>query len=133
MKYEDIITMNRPVSKYPKMSISDRAAQFSAFAALTGYDDKVKETARIVDEKITLDEESLSLLDKSFKEIEKEIRKKPEVYITYFINDSKKIGGMYVDEVKKIIKIDYDNQKLLFQDEKEIEFEDIYAIELKRD
>lgn len=128
-----MLKMDRPPSKYPKMAIADRAAQFSPFAALTGYEDKVKEEARIVNEKIVLDEESLSIIDKNFKEIKSHISLKPEVYVTYFISDSKKFGGIYVDEIKRIVKIDYDNSKIICEDGLIIELDDIYSIELKKD
>ena len=69
-KYEDIIHLPHHVSKkYPQMPVSDRAAQFIPFMALTGYEDAVEETARLTDRKIDLDETQKNLLDDLLEDI----------------------------------------------------------------
>lgn len=77
------------------MSNYDRAAQFSPFAALTGYDDAVKETARLTDSKIELDEYELQELNEKLNKIQDNLREDAEVSITYFVTDKKKSGGSY--------------------------------------
>ena len=110
--YDDIINLKRPVSKHPKMSLYQRSAQFAPFAALTGYEGQVKETARLTDKKIELDEEVKVMLDMKIQVIQEMLSNNPELEITYFISDSKKEGGRYdtiIDSIKKI-----DNYKQQF-------------------
>ena len=84
-KYDDIIKLPHFVSeKYPQMSMHDRAAQFSPFAALTGYDDLVKETARITDQKVYLDAYILNNLNERLCILKKKLSERTEVDITYF-------------------------------------------------
>lgn len=88
--YDDIINLNRPKSKYPQMSLYQMSAQFAPFAALTGYEGQVKETARLTDKRIELDEEIKVKLDMKIQVINEFLSSNPEVEITYFIPDSKK-------------------------------------------
>ena len=105
--YEDIVDMPHHVSeKRPKMSMTDRAAQFSPFAALTGYEDAIKETARLTEEMCILDEDSKAELDRKLRELTAESKENREVSITYFQPDEKKSGGAYITTVGKIKKID---------------------------
>lgn len=93
-KYDDIINMLHHISsKRPRMAMIDRAAQFSPFAALTGYDATVKETARLTDSRIELDDYEKLALDERLQLIQEHLREKPEVEITFFQPDERKSGG----------------------------------------
>ena len=106
-EYADIINLPHHVSKTrPKMSMHDRAAQFSPFAALTGYDAAIKETARWTDEKIDLDETSKVSLDEKLLFIMSRLAEKPVVTITYFKKDDRKDGGTY-EVIEGCIKNNY--------------------------
>ena len=86
--YDEIIGLPHHVSKTrPQMPMSDRAAQFSPFAALTGYDAVVKETGRLTDEKIELDEETLTARNMRYQLLTDSLKDSPEVRITYFKPD----------------------------------------------
>lgn len=86
--YEDIINIEHHVSKkHPQMSLHDRSTQFAPFAALVGFDDMVEETARIVTQKIEINEEQKEKLDRKLQEIKQKIDLKPLVTITYFVPD----------------------------------------------
>ena len=107
--YADIIDHPHWQSKtHPHMSLYDRAAQFSPFAALTGYDDMVSEEARIVDKKIELEESELERLSRKLAILNDAVRKgaAPTAAITYFIPDPLKSGGKYETAVEQIKKID---------------------------
>ncbi len=95
--YDDILKLPRHVSATrPHMPAIDRAAQFSPFAALTGYDAAIKETARLTDERIELDEYMKGALSDRLQIIADRIKEQPEIVITYFQPDAKKDGGAYV-------------------------------------
>ena len=106
LKYSDIINLPHHVSnKYPHLSREQKAAQFAPFASLTGFDDDVKETARLTDRKIDIDEGLKEIINDKLNQIIIDIKNKPNITITYFIKDSKKKGGKYITEegiVKKI-------------------------------
>lgn len=127
--YDDIINLPHPELKHPRMSMYSRAAQFSPFAALTGYDDEVKETARLTDNKIIVDEELKNILDIKLQYIESIIKEKPLITITYFIKDSKKNGGSYHEFSGNIRRIDNIKKELIFVDNKKISINDIIDIE----
>lgn len=115
-KYDDIINLKHHVSKVHKqMSLESRAAQFAPFSALTGYEDAIKETARITEERIELNEELKECLNEKIAVIKKQINSKPKVSITYFIPDSKKSGGKYQTIIGNIIKIDNYNKILVLE------------------
>ncbi len=110
-KYKDIINLPHYESKnHPRMSLEARSAQFAPFAALTGYEDEVEETARITEDRIELDEEIRKTLDEKLKFIQSQINKKTKIKITYFIPDLKKDGGSYVTVEGIVRKIDMYNQ-----------------------
>ena len=95
--YSDIIHLPHHVSKtHPQMSMHDRAAQFSPFAALTGYDSAILETARLTKEKILLNEDMQELLDIKFQRLLEHLSEKPLISITFFCPDKHKQGGSYV-------------------------------------
>lgn len=127
--YEDIINLPHYEPKYHKrMSISNRAAQFAPFSALTGYEDEIKETSRITYEKIELDDDLKEVLNDKLVKINNIIKDKPLVEITYFIKDSKKLGGTYKSKTLNIKKIDFVNMKLKFADNSTINIDDIINI-----
>ena len=105
-KYKDIINLPHHVSSTrPQMSMMDRAAQFSPFAALTGYDAAIKETGRITEDKIEMDEESFNMLNLKFQILRDRIDEEPEVTFVYFKPDDLKAGGAYLRQTGIIKKI----------------------------
>lgn len=105
-RYDDIINLPHHVStKHPKMPIIDRAAQFAPFAALTGYDAAVMESARLTEKRIELDEYQRELLSAQLQHILARLEERPEVSVTYFKPDKKKEGGVYLTVVGIIKKI----------------------------
>ena len=129
MTYDDIINLPHHVSKtHPHMSIHDRAAQFSPFAALTGYDDSVKETARLTDEKPILDDIEIERIERLLQYLYSIIDEKPRATIQYFIPDDYKAGGKIVEVKESIRKIDVNASKLLLENGTEIPFKDIINI-----
>lgn len=126
--YDDIINLKRPVSKHPKMSLYQRSAQFAPFAALTGYEGQVKETARLTDKKIELDEEVKVMLDIKIQVIQEMLSNNPELEITYFISDSKKEGGRYDTIIDSIKKIDNYKQQFIMKNGLIIDIKEIINI-----
>jgi len=106
-KYDDMLHLPHHVSptRLP-MSMKDRAAQFSPVAALTGYDDTILETARRTEERITLDENALNILDLKYQIISEHLQERPEVVFTYFVPDEKKDGGAYVEVTGTVKRVD---------------------------
>lgn len=111
-RYDDIINLKRPVSKRTQMTLEQRSAQFAPFSALTGYEGQVKETARITNAKIEIDEELKSVLNFQLQIIQEKVSNKPKISIKYFVPDLRKDGGAYntitgyvrkIDEYKKVI------------------------------
>ena len=102
--YEDIIHLPHHQSKvHPRMPVSARAAQFAPFAALTGYEDAVEETARLTEERIELTEEAKAMIDQKLQYLRDHLDEHPEVTLTYFVPDSRKAGGAYVT-VRGVLK-----------------------------
>lgn len=129
-KYADIINQSRPVSsKHPPMSMLNRAAQFSPFAALTGYDAAVQETARLTDEKIVLDEYAKSMLSDKLQMIVEHIDALPQVTFTYFVPDKKKSGGAYISVTGRVKEIDEFERIVVLADGTKIPILEIYEIE----
>ncbi len=129
MKYDDIINLEHYEPKHPRMSMYNRAAQFSPFAALTGFEEAVKETARLTDKKIIVDEETKTLLDMKLQYIESIIKEQPYITVTYFVKDKNKSGGSYNTYCNNIKKIDIIKKELVFVDNKKIPINDIRNIE----
>ena len=113
----------------PQMPMSDRAAQFAPFAALTGYDAAIKETRRLTDERIELDVEALSALDMKYQLLMEALDEAPEVTITYFRPDERKAGGKYVSAVGAVKKIDDFERRITMQDGAKIPMDDVLSIE----
>ena len=130
-KYDDIINLPHHISKkHPQMSLEARAAQFAPFAALTGYDDAVKETARLTNERIDLDEEAKMMLDAKLQVIREQLSEKPLVTITYFVPDAKKDGGKYVTTNGNVKKIDDYKHLIILDNSLEIPIDEIIDITL---
>ena len=105
--YDDIIHLSHPTSaRHPRMPISDRAAIFSPFAALTGHAAAIQETARLTDQRMELDEDTRAELDRKQKILIDHIADQPEVTITWFCPDEKKSGGAYVVSMGRLKKVD---------------------------
>lgn len=120
-------TMDRPKSKYPKMSMSDRAAQFAPFAALTGHKEAVIEQGRITQEKrILSNEEKLEINEK----IVEMVNLKSKCRITYFEKDKTKSGGKYIQTVLSFKRMDELNKTLFFKENIQIQIDDIVDIEV---
>ena len=112
--YDDIINMNRPIStKHPPMSLLDRAAQFSPFAALTGQEDAIREKARYTNEFVELCGDEQIIIDRKLQQIRDNIINNPEVTITYFEPDALKTGGKYVTITGRVKKIDEYEKKII--------------------
>ena len=128
-KYDDLINLPHHQSKRrPHMSLYDRAAQFSPFAALTGYDDVVKETARLTDKKTELSEETKSELSAKLTLLQEKIKDDPSVLITYFVPDKKKSGGTYRTLAGIVKRIDEIERFVVMKDGTKIPIDDISAI-----
>ena len=129
-KYDDIINLPHHVSKkYPKMSLEQRAVQFAPFASLVGYSDSVKETARLTNRRIELDEEIKKMLDLKLQEIQN--HKNEVITFTYFIPDLKKDGGKYVNISGIIKKIDDYKQEIILDDNTKIPIKEIIDIQIQ--
>ena len=129
--YDDIIDLPHHVSATrQQMSMMDRAAQFSPFAALTGYDAAIKETARLTDQKIDLDDYEKEEINDKIQLITEHLGEDFEVVITYFQPDSRKAGGAYVDAVGIVKKIDEYDRVIILQDGKKIPIDDILDIDM---
>lgn len=128
--YEDIINLPHHVSKTrPQMSMLDRAAQFSPFAALTGYDAAIKETGRLTDEKQELDDDTKAALNMKQAYLMEMIDEQPEISVTYFLPDTKKAGGAYATVTGKLKRFDEYERLLILTDGKKIPMDDIADIE----
>ena len=129
--YSDIIHLPHHVSKtHPQMSMHDRAAQFSPFAALTGYDSAILETARLTKEKILLNEDMQALLDIKFQRLLEHLSEKPLISITFFCLDKRKQGGSYVSISGTVKKLDLLQRILTLEDGMQIFLDDILSIEV---
>lgn len=126
-RYEEIINLPHHESeRHARMSMLDRAAQFSPFAALTGYDAAIEETARLTDTKIELDESEKEVLDLRLREAMECGR---PVRITYFLPDERKTGGAYVCTTGKVKKLDTLTGSIVTENGTSIMLEDIVGLE----
>lgn len=116
-KYDDIINRPHPTSKrHPRMPLEDRAAQFAPFAALTGHEAAIKETARLTDEKEILSDDAIDILNDKLNIIAENLGTEQTVEITYFVPDDKKNGGAYVTHSGVVRKIDAYERVLVMMD-----------------
>jgi hypothetical protein len=131
--YSNILYLSRPVSgRRAKMSLSDRAAQFSPFAALTGFDGVIAETGRLTDRSLCLDEGAITELNEQLNLLQTCIHTRPEVIVTYFQPDDRKDGGRYVTKTGTAKQLDTTFQKLVFTDRTEIPFDRLLAVRLTK-
>ena len=129
-EYDDIINLPHHVSATrPHMTAINRAAQFSPFAALTGYDTAIKETARLTDERVELDEYTKEYLNDRLQIIADQLKEHPEIAITYFQPDAKKNGGAYVTANGTAKKIDIYERVVIMTDGMAIPIYEIISIE----
>ena len=129
-KYDDIIGLPHPISvKHPQMAREDRAAQFSPFAALTGYDEAISETQRLTETKKELDEDVKTRLNEKIAVLATRIAEHPVVKITYFKEDGKKEGGAYLTSVGAVRKVKEFEKILQMEDGTEIPLADVSGIE----
>lgn len=128
--YQEILDLPHHVSKTrPQMPMSDRAAQFAPFTALTGYDSAIRETGRLTDEKIELDEEALTALDMRYQLLIDALDDQPEITITFFQADERKDGGAYLTATGTVRKIDAFERLITMQDGAKIPMDDVLSIE----
>ena len=128
-KYDDIIDLPHHVSPTRKrMSMTDRAAQFSPFAALTGYEAAITETGRLTDCQIDLDVDGKAMLDEKLRLLAAHLQEQPEVTITYFVPDERKSGGAYVDKTCRVRRIDLRENAVQTAEGTWIPFDRIYDI-----
>lgn len=133
-KYDDIIDLPHHVSKTRKpMCLYNRAAQFAPFAALTGYDDAIEETARLTETKVELSDELKNDLNQKINFIKNNIKVHPEITIKYFVLDNKKSGGIYKSLTSIIKKVDDFNKCFIFADNTNVYFDDIISITWQSD
>lgn len=129
-EYDDIIDLPRPRSKYESMPMSDRAAQFSPFAALTGYGDAIDETARLTDARIELSEEERAELD--YKQQYLSTLDSPMVTVTYFVPDSRKSGGAYVTHTGVLKRVDEVERMVVFKDGLRVPLDEVMDIKCEQ-
>ena len=126
--YDDIINLPHYTSGIrPKMSMHDRAAQFSPFAALTGHDAALKETARLTDTRIELDECEKEILNEKLMMISDGTQ---VVTVTWFKPDERKFGGAYVDVTDTVKKIDVYSREIIMSNGERIPVDEIYDIKI---
>ena len=128
-KYDDIIELEHHVSiKHPHMEMLTRAAQFSPFAALTGYDSSIQEAERLTDARIELDESEKELLDMKLKSLLCGDERDSVVEITYFVEDERKSGGNYITKKGKVAKLITYDKIVVMEDDTKIKIDDIIEI-----
>ena len=126
-KYDDIINLPPPTSaKHPRMPMINRAAQFSPFQALSGFGSAIQETVRVTGERVELTEDEKAVLDEKLRHL---CETGGDAIFTYFLPDGKKDGGIYVDTVGTIKKIDPLEGRVILMDRRAIPIEDILEVE----
>lgn len=130
--YDDIKHLTRPqYDDLHPMSMSDRAAQFSPFAALVGYDDAVAETARLTDNRAVLTEDDIFELNANLNRLLDSLDEQPEISVTYFVPDEKKSGGKYVEKQGVVRIFDSYANELVFTDGVRIAVADMARLEIR--
>ena len=131
-KYDDIIDLPHPDSpKHPRMSLYDRAAQFSPFAALTGHHAAIAETGRLTDQRIELDESEIARVDAELQHLQELLPGRPTASITYFVPDERKDGGSYQTVTGEVKRIDAVAGMIQMTDRREIPIKDVFSVELE--
>ena len=125
-KYDDIIDLPHHVSeRHPQLSKASYAAQFSPFAALSGYDGIVAEVARLTDERIELGESEMEILSAKLQIVGDHIKERPVIELTYFKPDEKKSGGAYLQKTAQVKRIDDVERIMYFMDGTNLPIDDI--------
>ena len=128
--YDDIIELPHHVSAvHPQMPLADRAAQFSPFAALTGHEEAIRETARQTEEFVELEEDRKEEINEKLQWIRENQAKRPEIEVTCFQPDTRKSGGSYLTVCGRVKRIDEIEQQILLTDGTRIAIERIFAIQ----
>lgn len=128
--YEDIINIPRHISKTrPEPSIADRAARFSPFAAISGYEDMVREAARLTEERVEITDATKEQLNEKLNMIAEHLNEEHEVTITYFEPDKKKSGGAYISTTGVVKRIDELKRIVVMKNNKKIRIDDIYTLD----
>ena len=131
--YNDIINLPHHVSKtHPRMSLHDRAAQFSPFAALKGHEEEINESARLTEKKLELDEDEKIRINEKLQFIKNNIDKDITVTFTYFVPDVKKAGGEYRKITGKVKKINIYEHKIIMSEGMIINIEDIIDVDIMK-
>lgn len=129
-QYSDIILLPHPVSgRRQRMSRRNRAAQFAPFAALTGYEDAVSETARLTEQRAVLTEDACAALDERLQCLQEQLAQRPTVYVTRFVPDCRKEGGAYVTFVGQVRCLDFCDGLMVFADGTRLPLAEIVAME----
>ena len=132
-KYDDIINLPHYRSKArAHMSLHNRAAQFAPFAALSGHEEAIEETARVTEEKIMLDETAIEKINEKLYEISQHLSEKWNIAITYFRPDSYKSGGEYLTDIGTVKKIDKSEKVIIMDSGMKIKMEYIVGIEVQK-
>ncbi len=132
-KYDDIIDLpHHQSAQRPHMSLHDRAAQFAPFAALTGHEEAIEETARLTDEKIILDDNALDRINEKFAYIAAHLQQHPVVSVTYFRPDTHKSGGAYLTDIGAVKKLEEEEKQLVLENGVKIPLAEIIAIEVRK-
>lgn len=127
--YDDIIHLPHPTSKkHPRMSMEERAAQFSPFAALTGFGGVIQETGRLTDARVELGESDRAELERTLNFLDSQEEEHPLVQVTYFLPDARKEGGAYVTVTGRLKRIDQAEGTLLLQEGMRIPIRDIRSV-----
>lgn len=128
--YDDIIDRPHHVSsRHPQMPLHDRAAQFSPFAALTGHDAAIRETARLTERQVELDEDYADILDQKIRQLKSCLDKSPRITVRYFQPDSRKAGGAYATVSGRLKKIDDYHRLLVLEDQTKIPVDRIIKLD----
>ena len=128
-EYDDIIGLPRPVSRrHAPMPLKARAAQFSPYAALTGYDDLIDESERVTELPAELTETALEELDRQLTLLPERISKGEKSRIRYYEADAVKEGGCFTDYNGKVRKIDREKRQLILENGRRLCFENIVKI-----
>lgn len=128
-KYDRILNMPHPTSTArPRMSLSRRAAQFAPFAALTGFEAMIGETARQTEAAIFLDEGEIAAIDRCLRQLKVEIGRQPRVFVRVFCPDGKKSGGSFLSRRESVVKIDETLQEMTLKSGEIIQFQNIVQL-----
>lgn len=130
-QYDDIIRLPHPdPPKHPRMSLYDRAAQFSPFAALTGHSAAIAETGRLTDHRVELDEYEMTRVDAELQHLQELLPGRPTASITHFVPDERKNGGSYQTVTGEVKRIDAVNGVIQMADRQLIPIADVFSIEI---